>query len=387
MIHGTEYIYMQDFQELRDDEMCPCGSGKTYGECCRKKRIRYGISDGSLVRLIEMTDEAGEALEQAKALFQEYYGRDPEQDEYVFGFLPVYNDRFRIDMVRAMQKMKLPEDRIYAYYKTDGILPSSENLNQYSEKDLEEFEARCREYREATEGELQNPASILQYVKYANEYLEDQLGYVTEALIACLNNFIRRHSKELKIYEFEMKSELDYCMFSALKTIKTMESINMLQEDNLPECIYALGRGIFENYMFLCAVNQEEGFFQKKLFPRVDEENYRFGVRQDGSVNYRQIIHKKTGKKQPGEVKNSDLLEYLPYSEDREIFQVFYSKACQYVHVDVLSAKSYFAVFDPYAEVNPALVAELIISVIAVMLLDQLRKNSFVNEQFREDAG
>lgn len=49
---------MQDFQELRDDEMCPCGSGKTYGECCRKKRIRYGISDGRLVRLIEMTDEA-----------------------------------------------------------------------------------------------------------------------------------------------------------------------------------------------------------------------------------------------------------------------------------------------------------------------------------------
>lgn len=138
-------------------------------------------------------------------------------------------------MVRAMQKMKLPEDRIYAYYKTDGILPSSENMNQYSEKDLEEFEAQCREYREATEGELQNPASILQYVKYANEYLEDQLGYVTEALIACLNNFIRRHSKELKIYEFEMKSELDYCMFSALKTIKTMESINTLRKNSSVE--------------------------------------------------------------------------------------------------------------------------------------------------------
>ena len=185
----------------------------------------------------------------------------------MFGFLPVYNDRFRIDMVRAMQKMKLPEDRIYAYYKTDGILPSSENMNQYSEKDLEEFEAQCREYREATEGELQNPASILQYVKYANEYLEDQLGYVTEALIACLNNFIRRHSKELKIYEFEMKSELDYCMFFALKTIKTMESINTLQEDNLPECIYALGRGIFENYMFLCAVNQEDDSSRRNSFP------------------------------------------------------------------------------------------------------------------------
>lgn len=155
-----------------------------------------------------------------------------------------------------------------------------------------------------------------------------------------------------------MKSELDYCMFSGLKTIKTLESIDTLREDNLPECIYALGRGIFENYMFPCAVNREAGSFQQKLFPRVDEENYRFGVRQDGSVNYRQIIHKKTGKKQGGEVKNSELLTYLPYSEDREIYQVFYSKACQYVHVDVLSAKNYFAVVDPYGEVNPALINE-----------------------------
>lgn len=217
--------------------------------------------------------------------------------------------------------------------------------------------------------------------------LESNLEYTMEALNACMNNFIRRHSKELKICDFEMRSELDYCMFSALKTIKTLESIQKLREVNLSECIYALGRGIFENYMYLCALNGEEDFFTKKLLPRVDEANYRFVVREDGSVNYRRIVHKETGESRSAEVSNKELIRSLPYAEDREIYNVFYSKACQYVHVDVLSAKSYFGVIDPYDEVNPALVAELIIAVIAVMLLDQLRINRVVEEQFEDDAG
>lgn len=284
---------MNEFQELPEDELCPCGSGKMYGECCKKKQFCYGISDGNIIRQIKITDEAAGAFEHLKSLFQEYYGRDPKQDEYVLAFMPVYNDRFLTENVYAMQKMGLPAEQIYAYYKTDGLMPTSETKDLFSEKDLQEFGKWCEEYRKATEGELQSHANILQYIMYVNGYLEDHLEYVMEALTACLNNFIRRHAKELKIYDFEMKSELDYCMFSALKTIKTLESLQKLREVNLSECIYALGRGIFENYMYLCAVNGEEDFFIKKLFPRVDAANYRFAVREDGSVNYRRIIIQK----------------------------------------------------------------------------------------------
>lgn len=122
---------MRNFQELKDGEMCPCGSGKTYGECCKKKSFRYGISEGHLVRMIELTDEAEEVLDRERALFREYYGRDPMNKEYVFGFAPVYNDRSRVENVHFMQKQGLPEDKIYAYYKMDGILPSSETMDQY----------------------------------------------------------------------------------------------------------------------------------------------------------------------------------------------------------------------------------------------------------------
>ena len=41
---------------------------------------------------------------------------------------------------------------------------------------------------------------------------------------------------------------------------------------------------------------------------------------------------------------------------------------------------------DPYDEVKPALIAELIIVVLAVLLLDQLRSNGSVKVQFQKDA-
>lgn len=98
---------MNEFQELPENELCPCGSGKVYGECCKKKQFCYGISDGNIIRQIKITDEAAGAFEHLKSLFQEYYGRDPKQDEYVLAFMPVYNDRFLTENVYAMQKMCL----------------------------------------------------------------------------------------------------------------------------------------------------------------------------------------------------------------------------------------------------------------------------------------
>ena len=380
--------YMKDkgqFQEWPDDKLCPCGSGKVYGECCKKKSFSYGMSERGVIKKVPLSDEAMDILDCLKSQFREYYGRDPKE-EYLLSFIPIYNDRFLISLVNMLKKAGIPEEMIYATYKMDGLVPFEDRLDQISEQDLQEYEEWCEAYRTAVNGELQHTTNALQYVVLANSYLEDNLDYTNEALISCLNDYIRRHSGSLNIREFEMKTEKDYCMFSALKTIKTIESIRQLREINLPECIYALARSIFENYMYLCAINGKRGFFDERLLPRIDKENYCFAKKKDGSVNYRKIIYISTGKIQDAEVGNAELKKYLFCSEDQEIYGIFYRQACQYVHVDVLSAKSYFSVVDPYDEVNPTLIAELITDVLAVMLLDQLRRNPTVGDQFREDA-
>ena len=376
---------MQDFQELTEETLCPCGSGKPYGECCKKKSLRFGMQDGKLIKQVKVMDEVSKELERIQEMFEDYYGRKPGEEDYVLAFTPIYNDRVLTQTVYAMQEIGIPEDKIYAYYKTDGLIPVEGKLDLISERDLQEFEERCREYREKMEEAISDHVNSLHYVVYTNAFLEDKLGYIMDALMACLNDFIRRHSREQIIRDFKMETEQDYCLFSAVKTIKTLESIIRLKENNLPECIYALGRGIYENYMYLCAINGDREFFEKRLLPRVDEENYTFDTYPDGHINYRRIIHKQT-KHRLEEVKTSELRKRLLCEEDRELYHFFYATACQYVHVDVLSAKTYFGVSDPYDEVKPALIAELIIVVLAVLLLDQLRSNGSVKVQFQKDA-
>ena len=48
-----------------------------------------------------------------------------------------------------------------------------------------------------------------------------------------------------------------------------------------------------------------------------------------------------------------DLVDTLPYQNDKGMYDIFYKTACQFVHVDVMSAKSYFSVVDPYDEIDP----------------------------------
>lgn len=175
-------------------------------------------------------------------------------------------------------------------------------------------------------------------------------------------------------------------MFSALKTIKTLQSIMQLIDSHLTECIYALGRGIFENYLYLYSINCDSSFFYEFLLPKVDQENYSFARRHDGSINYKRVIKNETGEEKNVRVNIADLVERLPYDTDKELYRTFYTTACQYVHVDVMSAQSYFSECDPYDELDRALIASLIVGLLSVFLLLQIVSNNTTLKQYKEDV-
>lgn len=160
----------------------------------------------------------------------------------------------------------------------------------------------------------------------------------------------------------------------------------MLKDEHMTECIYALGRGIFENYMYLCNINSKIGFFENRLLPKADVENYSFKIKENGQIDYNKVIKNSA----PETVKNiyiklSELKDALEFNEDKEIYDMFYQTACQYVHVDVLSAKNYFATINPYDEVDSSLIAYLIIIVLSAMLLSQFGKYRESQEQYCKD--
>ena len=264
-----------------------------------------------------------------------------------------------VEMVYTMRKAGIPEDKIYAYYKSDGLLPCEQNLDLLSEADLQEFDQFCKEYNEIMTAPLSNTINSVQFVSFANDYLLNIYEQTNQALIMVMNDFIRRHSKTDSFQDYEPSTVIEYCIFSSYKTIKTLKSIQKLQDEHMTESIYALSRGIFENYMYINVINQNSTFFEIKILPKVDTRNYSFVKRPDGTINYNLVEHNATEKRSNIRVYIAELTKYFVYSKDKELYELFYHTACQYVHVDVLSAKSYFHEIDPYDEIDPAIVAVL----------------------------
>lgn len=377
---------MNSFEEIENDSVCPCGSGKKYRDCCKKKNFKFGLEGDNLVKEVPMNEEVMSILKKMEEIFFEYYGRKPGDKDFVASFSPIYNDEVLLNTVYMFRKLGFPENKIYAYYKSDGLFPCDINIDLLPQTEIEEFQLLCKEYDNCLSASFNGGANILQYVLYSNSYIEGQVEYAIQAISACFNDFIHRHSKTNSIREYKMNTEIDYCIFSALKTVRTLQSINKLRENNLSECIYALSRGIFENYMYICNINVDSALFKEKLLPKVDEENYTFDVYEDGRINYNKVIDRKTGNKFPVKIIISDLKKNLPYDADKELYTIFYQNVCQYVHADVMSAKSYFAVYDPYEEINPSLIASLIAAILTTLLLSKISENKNIQPQYRNDA-
>lgn len=376
---------MDSFKELKNADICPCGSGKKYRACCKRKKFKFGLQGDKIIKKVPIHEEVKSLLKKMEDIFFEYYGRKPEND-FLFAFTPIYNDEFLLHMVYTFRELGFPEEKIYAYYKSDGLFPCDVNIELLSQKDLEEFKSLCDEYSrllsQSCEGELNN----IQYVIASNSFLEEQIEYAMEAIIGSFNDFIHRHSMTNNITNYKMEKETDYCIFSALKTVKTLRSINKLRKEHLTECIYSLSRSIFENYMYMCSINMDHSLFKDKLLPKVDEENYTFDNYKDGKINYNKVIDRRTGGKLPVKIIISDLIKNLPCDADKELYTIFYQGVCQYVHVDVMSAKSYFSKYDPYDEIAPSLIANLIAVILAMLLLYQISKNKDTQSQYERDA-
>ena len=374
------------FRELEAGEACPCGSGKTYGACCKGKAFRYGFIGKRMVKKVPMTNTVQSVLTEEHSRFQEYYGRQPNEKDYVISFAPMYNDEFLTQTVYAMREQGIDESIIYAYYKSGGILPVQGNLKRLPEVDIAEFNRLCGEYRSIANKPIEgHQIDALQYVMFSNGYIEKELAYIQDALSATSYDFIHRHTNPNEPLAFTTKSCLDFCIFSVLKTVKTLESIRILQRYHLTECILALGRSLFENYMYLCAIDADPGFFQEKLLPMMDEENYELLIGPNGRISHKKAVERSTGKHVNVKVVVAELKKYFTSSVDRDIYNSFYQEACQYVHVDILSAEKYFSVIDIYDQLDPSLIAGISTAVMVLMVLKEISRMEQVQAQYRED--
>lgn len=379
---------MKTFIEYDDAKPCPCGSQKTYSTCCKLKSIRWGFDEsGALVKQLPMSLETEEKLKATDHLFEQYYGRKPDKEDYVFSFTPIYQDELLFKVMKALRLSGIPPEDIYAYYKTDGLLASSVNDQFISEKDKKDYMNYRDEYCKAINEPLADAINTIQLTAYGNELLISTFDKVQERLIGSLNDFIHRHSnKPNGIYNYEMQSEVDYLLFSAIKTIKTMKGIALLIDEQIPECIHALGRSLFENYMYLNKINCDPSFFKMKLLPKVDKVHFQFVTKKDKTIDHNKVFHIETGDIYNIHVIIAELKKSFKNPEDQVLYDLYYCNSCQYVHVDVLSATNYFSTYDPYDELNPSLQAAISTASISILLYNALIHNRLVSSRFYQDG-
>lgn len=137
--------------------LCPCGTGRRYEDCCLERNIIWRVDEkGKPFRTAKLSREAMEAFQTLKEKqnveFKKIFGRDLAEEDYIF-----FQDRYlgssgdMIDrIVNLMKKVDLPPEKIYATKKT-GLIPSAENLDKMTTKDIEDWEDAIDEYYERLE--------------------------------------------------------------------------------------------------------------------------------------------------------------------------------------------------------------------------------------------
>jgi hypothetical protein len=338
------------------------------------------------VRQVPISDEVIAALEEIRQTFRDLYGRDPGDEGQVFS-LAMNPVESHLVPIRILREAGISEERIYAYYITDGLIPTEANLDLISDTDLAAYRAYCEEFHTLIEDpDNEGNISSLAFAVTGAEFLAYCLGEASVKLRMVLTDFLNRHHKHGGYVDFELRTPLDYCLFSAVKTLKVLTSVEHLTRRGMAESIYPLSRGLLENYLYLKAIAGSDDFFSRWILPKVDGANYAFDTK-NGRINYNRVVDRKSGKPQPVWITTKKLINRESTTQtDRELFDIFYATASQFVHVDVLSARTYFYEADPYDEIDPALIAQLISVVLIGEIVRALGPVPGVSKQFAIDT-
>jgi hypothetical protein len=76
-------------KELSNSAVCPCGSGKQYKRCCKKKDFKWmEDSTGKIFRQIPIDSLLAEAIEEEQKRFVKIFGREHTPDDPLIPEMP-----------------------------------------------------------------------------------------------------------------------------------------------------------------------------------------------------------------------------------------------------------------------------------------------------------
>lgn len=389
-------------KEIDPNEKCPCGRGKKYKRCCKKKGINwFKADDGSFVSKSDalIPKEHLETFHRSHDRFCKLFGREPGSDDLISFDAERHSNSYYKTVIPRLRESGMSERWIYAMYRTNGLMPNAMNEKYLTQYDLDAFAAYMEEYDEivdevarlgAGNHEEELRVGIPSLVLMGNEIIGERISDTVSSLTSGLNYFLNYQNKDRGGIEAPLYSLTEYVCFVAIRAVKTLNSISKMHEIAEPVSIYALGRSLFESYIYLRSINCDESFFVNKILPSLSFAEYGFEV-EDGVLNYKKLkIDSLFGPNAPkrnrkDELKLGNECEKCGTHADKELRSLFYRYACQFVHIDALTARSFFYEPDLYTEFDESSIAAVCSLSMATILLEEIANLAITPDQQRAD--
>lgn len=130
---------------------------------------------------------------------------EPTSDDLISFDVERHSSSYYKALMPLLRECGIPENWIYAMYRTDGLMPSKMNESRLTQYDLDAFEAYMREYdqleREVEQfggkhGKEESLISVLALVMVGNEIIREQATDIVNHLTSGLNYFLNYQNKD-----------------------------------------------------------------------------------------------------------------------------------------------------------------------------------------------
>jgi len=309
--------------------ICPCGSGRQYGVCCRKKNIEYLVSNkGEVVRRMPLSDELVEMLENHQLDFAKVFGRKTGKHDLVLfdQFLTGFDETDEI-VEKIAKQVGVREQVVFATRRT-GFIVGEHSKKIMPDVDYQEWEDAIDEYFELKESG-HDPFHVFTYLTGEEfEKFKDCLSQIKNVIIVGFNSIRKFKSlaQERDFYQF-----LITC--SALNSYRTIHDMFNHRYDD--DCL-AILRGIYEQYLRVMALRMKPALaerFRALIYAYVGIWKYK--IRKNGTVDYGVVVDPKTNEEHRITLSNFSLVSLSSFNFDASIYGELYNELSGHVHHDV----------------------------------------------------
>ncbi|MCI8575222.1 MAG: SEC-C domain-containing protein, partial [Bacilli bacterium] len=351
--------YTRGFEELTSEllkikkvsknQLCPCGSGKKYKDCCEKKELKWVYQNKKITKILPMNNEVSKSIKKLSKDFTKTLGRKPYGYENLFNMLGRIDSSFE-NIFSKMTDLNLPLAQQYATIKT-GMFLSEFNYDQFSDLDLDEWNEAIEEFEIKNAEKKYKGKSIFEVTKEANLKLKTLNRKISDVEMM-MNIYLNTFAENYKNLNITIENQKDFSMVCARKIIIDANILLSAFDHKSIEEVTNITRIIFEDLIQTAVLLKEKKLFEEKIIPLTLFEK---GILEhkkntEGKLSKNILIDPKNAKEYNIKINIKDLS--LKNQNYQNFYDNIFDGMSSFIHLNINKIPKYFNIPNPLTEVQ-----------------------------------